>query len=224
MSVVIEPLTLDSVEKLPRHTRKCVFWEMDPGTADAANLLDPEFEKEAWLSMVLLEWGTCGQLATVGGRPAGSALYAPPRTVPRAASFPTSPVGSDAVLLTSIRLEPLATEFDMATDLVRAVVTDLVRRGVRAVEAFGIRRDGVSGPSRVTKTPCGDEYCMIDAGFLEEFGFELVAPHARYPRFRLELDRDHEWKTDVEAALDQLLQSAALEMITGDQTTSAALR
>ena len=29
-------------------------------------LPDPEFEKEAWLSMVMLEWGSCGQVATAG--------------------------------------------------------------------------------------------------------------------------------------------------------------
>lgn len=51
---------------------------------------------------------------------------------------------------------------------------------------------------------------MIDAGFLEDTGFEVVAPHHRYPRLRLELDRDHEWKVEVEAALDRLLEAAAL--------------
>jgi hypothetical protein len=54
---------------------------------------------------------------------------------------------------------------------------------------------------------------MISADFLEDYGFEVVAPHHRYPRVRLELNRDHEWKVDVEEALDRLLQAAALEMI-----------
>ncbi|MFI2549780.1 GNAT family N-acetyltransferase, partial [Streptomyces rochei] len=44
-------------------------------------------------------------------------------------------------------------------------------------------------------------------------GFEVVAPHHRYPRLRLELNRDHEWKVDVEEALDRLLKAAALEMV-----------
>nr|WP_240945597.1 GNAT family N-acetyltransferase [Rhodococcus sp. HNM0569] len=191
---------------------------MDPSTLDdAKGFCDREFEKEAWLSMVMLEWGTCGQTATIGGKPAGSALYAPPRSVPRASTFPTSPAGADAVLLTSLRLEPIATEFDLGTDLVRAVVRDLVRRGVRALEAFGIRTDGAAtgSPDPLIRGPrgsadCGHDDCMIDASFLERFGFDLVAPHDRFPRFRLELDGGHEWKEDVESALDQLLHEAAV--------------
>jgi hypothetical protein len=41
-----------------------VYWEVDPATLRAYDhLSDPEFEKEAWLSMVMLEWGSCGQMA-----------------------------------------------------------------------------------------------------------------------------------------------------------------
>ena len=65
MSARITPLRLESFEQLPKHARRCVFWEVDPdimGRND--HLTDPEFEKEAWLSMVMLEWGSCGQVAT----------------------------------------------------------------------------------------------------------------------------------------------------------------
>jgi hypothetical protein len=35
-------------------------------------------------------------------------------------------------------------------------------------------------------------------------GFEVVAAHHRYPRWRLELGRDIGWKADGEAALEKL--------------------
>lgn len=58
MSARIVPLRLDGFEQLPKHARRCVFWEVDPATVgDGQHLSDPEFEKEAWLSMVMLEWG-----------------------------------------------------------------------------------------------------------------------------------------------------------------------
>ena len=58
------PLRLEAFEQLPKHARRCVFWEVDPSTLPGEDhLADPEFEKEAWLSMVMLEWGSCGQLA-----------------------------------------------------------------------------------------------------------------------------------------------------------------
>lgn len=111
MSVRIRPLRLEGFEQLPKHARRCVFWEVDPQTLRGDSLPDPEFEKEAWLSMVMLEWGSCGQVATVDtGESDGDAdepclgyvLYAPPRAVPRAQRFPTGPVSADAVLLTSM--------------------------------------------------------------------------------------------------------------------------
>ncbi|MCJ0905539.1 GNAT family N-acetyltransferase [Rhodococcus sp. ARC_M6] len=220
----ITSLRLDGLDQLSSHARRCVFWEMDPAALHAARgFCDQEFEKEAWLSMVLLEWGSCGQVAVKDGKPLGSALYAPPRSIPRAQMFPTSPVGSDAVLLTSLRLEPSGEEESLGPALIAAVVNDLVRRGVRALEAFGIRGEpqrqfeGVA--SATAALECSPEECMISADFLEDCGFEVVAPHHRYPRLRLELNRDHEWKVDVEEALDRLLQSAALEMIQAGELT-----
>ena len=64
MAARITPLRLEAFEQLPKHARRCVYWEVDPLTVGAeGHLSDPEFEKEAWLSMVMLEWGSCGQLA-----------------------------------------------------------------------------------------------------------------------------------------------------------------
>src|SRR5215475_13361392 len=64
VSARITPLRLEAFEQLPKHARRCVFWEVDPSTPGREeHLTDPEFEKEAWLSMVMLEWGSCGQMA-----------------------------------------------------------------------------------------------------------------------------------------------------------------
>ncbi|UAK33961.1 GNAT family N-acetyltransferase [Nocardia asteroides] len=232
MSTSVTALTLGGLEKLPAHARRCVFWEMDPAVAeDSRNFSDPVFEKEAWLSTVLLEWGSCGQVANVDGNVAGCALYAPPSAVPRATLFPTSPVSPDAVLLTTLRTESPYQDADVAHLLIQAVVADLVRRGVRALEAFGIRTEPssqalserfgsmtllerivapIKGASASAATECSPEGCMIEADFLEDVGFEVVAPHHRFPRLRLELDSDHGWKEDVERALDQLLAAASM--------------
>ncbi|MGB0437744.1 MAG: acetyltransferase, partial [Mycobacterium sp.] len=100
MATRITPLRLEAFEQLPKHARRCVYWEVDPPTVGTDDhLSDPEFEKEAWLSMVMLQWGSCGQLAveecrdrTEGSDPGleptdepclGYAFYAPPRVVPR---------------------------------------------------------------------------------------------------------------------------------------------
>ena len=151
MSVSVTRLELGSFASLPHHTRKCVFWEVEPvaqtsrGTAPGPGDLEPyesEFDKEAWISGLLLDWGACGQVAIESSTNTviGTAFYAPPNRVPRSQHFPTSPVSHDAVLLTSIRTEPGHDE--VATILLDAVLGDLIRRGVRAVESFGLVRNG----------------------------------------------------------------------------------
>lgn len=235
MSVRIRPLRLEGFEQLPKHARRCVFWEVDPQTLDGEDYLpDPEFEKEAWLSMVMLEWGSCGQVATPVTDGAddddepclGYVLYAPPRAVPRAHRFPTGPVSADAVLLTSMGVEPGQPE-GLNSLLIGQVVSELVRRGVRALEAFGrtaeaaelhdaaARAGGVDpdlAPAIHALGDCSFDLCMIDADFLLQAGFTIVSPHRYFPRLRLELDKGLGWKAEVEAALERLLESTRLEI------------
>ncbi|MCH9721500.1 MAG: acetyltransferase [Actinomycetia bacterium] len=230
MSVRIRPLRLAGFEQLPKHARQCVFWEVDPETLRGDSLPDPEFEKEAWLSMVMLEWGSCGQIASpetadetddIDEPCIGYVLYAPPGAVPRAQRFPTGPVSADAVLLTSMGVEP-DQPASLATMLIGQVVSELVKRGVRALEAFGRTPDAVGLRDNTTLDPeltpaiealgdCSFEVCMIDAEFLLDVGFTVVAPHRYFPRLRLELDKGLGWKAEVEAALERLLDSAQLQ-------------
>jgi len=196
-------LTLDSMTELPNDCRQCVFWELAPHTlAQAQQDGQTDWEKEAWVSNVLLEWWSCGKTITVDGVPAGYAIYAPPRSVPRAAAFPTSPVSADAVLLTALRVVDGFDGAGIGRLLVQAVVKDLTRRGVRAVEAFGD-----AGPRLdAARTPS----CVIPADFLLGVGFKTVRPHHRWPRLRLEVRSAITWKEDVEAALERLLNSVSI--------------
>jgi hypothetical protein len=62
---------------------------------------------------------------------------------------------------------------------------------------------------------CSVEQCVIDADFLIDGGFTVVAPHRYFPRLRLELEQGLSWKAGVEAALERLLASAQLEQPVG---------
>lgn len=229
MGLTITSLELDGFDRLPLHTRRCVFWEVDPdGSTDvlddafAGSLggFESEFDKEAWISGLMLEWGSCCQLAVEPStqRVVGSAFYAPPNRVPRRKRFPTGPVTADAVLLTKITVEPGFT--DAAPLLLDAVVADVIRRGVRAIEAFGytatedeladdlvslLLGGGVSGNVCAT--------CILPTGFLLDSGFEVVAADQYLPRLRLNLDGDLGWKQQVEHALAKLVisETAALQ-------------
>jgi len=227
VSVTITPLTMDGFESLPVHGRRCVFWEMEPNVIPdtlGGEPFESEFDKEVWVSMMLLEWGTCGQVAMnrKTGKVVGAAFYGPPRSVPRSALFPTSPVSADAVILSSMWVDP--GHDNAAEDLARAVIVDLTRRGVRAIEAFGIVRSERADLSEEQGTGeiLGDEticpHCMIDAEFLKESGFDVVSAHHRFPRLRLELDEDLGWKAGVESALEKLVVMAAIDVAGRERT------
>jgi len=192
-------VTLDNLGDLPRRCRGCVFWELDPVAAErAAESGDPALEKEAWVSSTLLEWGSCGKIVYVDGTPAGFVLYAPPLYVPRSLAFPTSPVSADAVLLMTAHVLPEFSGGGLGRMLVQGVAKDLVRRGVRAIEAFGDLKGEEGG-------------CMVPADYLLAVGFKTVRPHHRFPRLRLELKSALSWREDVEVALERLLGSMTPE-------------
>lgn len=146
MSRRLVSLTLDTLEDLPRPCRQCVYWELDPVSADRACAAgDPGLEKEAWVSQTLLEWGSCGKLAYVDGMPAGFVMYAPPAYVPRSMAFPTSPVSADAALLMTANVVAAFAGGGLGRMLVQGVARDLTKRGSRRS-----RRSGT--PSSVTRT------------------------------------------------------------------------
>ena len=209
----LEPLTLDTLPDLPTRCRACVFWELDPVAADRAQRTgDTEFEKEAWVSAALLEWGSVGRIAYVDDVPAGYVMYAPPHLVPRAAAFPTSPVSADAVLLMSGRVVDDFTGMGLGRMLVQGVAKDLTRRGVRAMEAFGLEPRGSTTDSGRYGAAAG---CVLPADFLRSVGFATVRPHHRHPRLRLDLRTTLSWREDVEQAIERLLGSVRAPVLTG---------
>lgn len=203
MSLRLANITLDNLDDLPRRCRRCVFWELDPVQRERAEEAgDTALEKEAWISTVLLEWGSCGKIAYVDGVAAGHVLYAPPAWVPRSVAFPSSPVSPDAVLLATSFVRPEFAGAGLGRMLVQGVAKDLRLRGIRAVEAFGDLAWRQPG-------------CVVPAEHLLAVGFKTVRPHPRFPRLRLELRTTLSWREDVEYALERLL---------GGMTPEPALR
>jgi GNAT superfamily N-acetyltransferase len=204
-------VTLDNLADLPTRCRTCVYWELDPVAGERAQECgDAALEKEAWLSDTLLEWGSCGLLAYVDGVPAGYVLYAPPAYVPRSVAFPTSPVSADAVLLMTARIMPDFAGGGLGRMLVQGVAREVVRRGIRAIEAFG--RSGDGNP---VEAQGADHRCLLPADYLLAVGFKTVRPHPRTPRLRLDVKTTVTWKEDVEYALDRLLSSMQAPVLSG---------
>ncbi|MEO7059884.1 MAG: GNAT family N-acetyltransferase [Lapillicoccus sp.] len=185
----ILPLTLDRLGDLPPNCAACVFWELDPA-ASIRGRDCPRDDKEGWLTTTLLEWGSPGRVAYVDGHPAGYLTFAPPHLVPREIAFPTSPVSADAVVLMTARIDRRYAGQGLGRVLVQAAAKDALRRGVRALEAYGS-----TGPARE---------CVLPSDFLRAVGFRTARDHLAYPRMRLDLRTVLRWRSEVEQAVERL--------------------
>lgn len=200
MSRTAVRLTLDNLDALSAPCRSCLFWECDPVRRERVQ--DPSGEKEAWVSEVLREWGSCGRVAIVDDQLVGHVVYAPAGFVPGSAGFATSPVSVDAVLLTTVHVDPVARGGGVGRMLVRAMARDLVDRDVRAVEAFGHRGPLAAPPGARLGS---QDRCTVPADFLSGVGFRTQRAHPVTPRMRMDLRTALPWRSEVEAALERLV-------------------
>jgi GNAT superfamily N-acetyltransferase len=184
-------LTVDQLAELPDPVRSCLFWELGP--VDRARLDDAEriAEKEAWVSTVLRDWGSCGRVVRVDGRTVGHILYAPAARLPGTAALPTAPGSPDAVVAATAWIDPAMRGGGLGRLLVQAMAADLVERGHTAIEAYGDTRGRANG-------------CVLPSEFLGSVGFKTQRAHPTTPRMRMELRTALSWKDEVEAALDRI--------------------
>jgi len=191
------PLTLDLLARIDAPCRQCVFWELDPVRRERLDPEEARAEKEAWISEVLREWGSCGRVLMVDGEPRGYVVYAPAAYVPGAASYPTAPVSADAVLLTTAWVDPAYDGVGMGRLLIQGMARDLICRqdeGIRAVEAFA--RTGRGGATGA---------CALPADFLARVGFKTHRAHPRTPRMRMDLRSTVTWRDELGAAWERLV-------------------
>lgn len=206
-------LTLDRLQDLPDPCVSCIFWELDPAlAAESMAGGEPGLDKESWLSSALLEWGSVGQIVYVDGVPAGYITYAPPYLVPRATAFPTAPVAADAVMLMATRVVPDFAGQGLGRVLIQGAAKDVMRRGIRAVEAFGYLGE-LDSPKAA---------CVIPAKFLTAVGFKTVREHRTYPRLRLDLRTALTWREDMEAAVERLLAAVRSPSLSQGRRASGA--
>jgi len=199
MSRRISRLTLDRFAELDAPCRTCLFWELDPVRRARVEPGEEAGEKEAWLSEVLREWGSCGRMAMVDDVPVGYLIYAPAAFVPGAGAFPTAPVSPDAVLLTTAWVHPSHRGGGLGRMLVQGMARDLIERGgVKAVEAFGAQ-------GKYIDMSIKKHQCAAPARFLARVGFKTHRAHPTAPRLRMELKSAVSWRDEVEVALERLI-------------------
>jgi GNAT superfamily N-acetyltransferase len=197
MSRRLVRLTQDTLADLPDPVRAHVLWEVDP--VRRRQLVDgpaheAEEEKAAWVSQVLLEWGSCGRVAYVDDVVAGFVQFAPPSYFPGTSSFATAPVSEDAVQLATVAVFDDYAGMGLGRVLLQTMARDLVKRGgIKAVEAIG-------------STSAREERCgPVPVEFLQRVGFRTARAHATHPRMRLDLRTALTWREEVGTAWERLI-------------------
>ncbi len=196
MSRRLVRLTQDTLADLPAPVRSHLLWEVDPVRRRQLAEGPPaeaEAEKAAWVSQVLLEWGSCGRVAYVDDVVAGFVQFAPPAYFPGTMSFATAPVSEDAVQLATVAVFDEYAGAGLGRVLLQVMARDLVKRGgIKAVEAIG------SSSSR--NDPCGP----VPVEFLQRVGFRTARAHPTNPRMRLDLRTALTWREEVGTAWERL--------------------
>lgn len=198
-------LTVDTLAALPGPSRSCLFWELDPVRREEVRSgrgRPPAVEKEAWLSEVLREWGSCGRSVVLDEGPVGYVIYVPAAFAAGSAGLPTAPVGQDAVLMTMAWIDPRYRRAGLGRLLIQGMARDLASRGnISAVEAFGHTQAGRAG----LPTPECPQRCVVPEPWLARVGFKTQRAHGTTPRMRMDLRTTLRWRDEVEAALDRLV-------------------
>lgn len=211
----VSPLSPETISRIHPQAGRSIFWELDPETAAVVQSSgDPTFEKEAWLTTTLLEYGSCGFSLerSTHERAVATVLYCSREHAPGAVQLPTAPVSEDAEVLTSLFIDPGFAGIGLESLLLDAAIMSLVEREVPAVEAFGWRTDffARADVDELLEGPIGTvlrsatEIGLMTVSVLESAGFQVVADHPVLPRLRLELPPQHALLSA--AAMEQLLE------------------
>ncbi|APT93554.1 hypothetical protein CPHO_12380 [Corynebacterium phocae] len=185
----VQPVT-EGVKVHPLAARS-VFWEIKTTVAD------PAFEKEAWVTRALVEFGECG--FTI--QDSATVYFCSPELAQGAAKLPTAPVAEDAAVITSLFADPGHPGLEAI--VLDAAVMNLVARDFTAVEAFGYRDFAQARKLLGEKPP---RIGLMPVETLEAAGFRVVRDHPITPRLRMELPPPFELLTV--AAMDDLLARA----------------
>lgn len=202
MAAKLYPVIQEHLAFVHPGAARSIFWEIDSATArEIERAGDPGFEKEAWLTTTILNYGCCGySIATPHPDDPGlpvkvlaTVLYCGRDDAPGSTQLPTAPVSEDAELISSLFIEPEHAGDGMAAVLLDAAIMELVRKDVSAVEAFGLREDHHLDPDSPRAETVQDivgrreQIGLLPEPVLESAGFEVVRDHPVLPRLRLEL-------------------------------------
>ncbi len=130
-------------------------------------------KKLAWLQHVQINFGDCGILLYMNDKAVAYAEYAPVKFLPNTINYPIPPTPDAVIIACLFVFEAAFRGQGFGTVLLNAVIEDLEKRGVRAIEAI-TRKGSANNPAG----PC--ELYLKN-------GFSIYKDDLEFPLVRLEL-------------------------------------
>ena len=195
---MLVPLTLHS--KMHPRAATSMFWE------SARDVEDPGFEKAAWISSTLLNFGPCG----FSIRTDATVIYCAAQDAPGVAKLPTGPVSSDAAIITSLFVTSQRAGRGLESVLLDTAIMDLVEREFDAVEAFGYHDMGENADDDIFYDPSdsGGHTSSIEELFSSDSSTFFADVNFEIARHFLGTRPDHIGLLPV-----SVLQSAGFEIV-----------
>ncbi|MBY5161241.1 GNAT family N-acetyltransferase [Salsipaludibacter albus] len=193
MSRRVVHLTGDVWERLDVPCRGCLFWQFgEPGPAerDDDGAEAARVRKQAWTTALLHAGTPAGRAVLVDGQPVGFVEFAPAGELATRRP-PVPPTDHDALVLTTMWVDPAHRTNGIGRLLVREAVRAAIERGHGEVQAHADRR-------------WRPDTCLLPITWLLHEGFQVAREHPRYPLLHLEVARTVRWADSLEQAVEEV--------------------
>ncbi|MHB8840472.1 MAG: GNAT family N-acetyltransferase [Candidatus Aquicultor sp.] len=181
----IVPVTPKTLLRSGLECSSCTRWEGLPAETDPGRAHEAKSDR---MRRLIRECGACGKMIYVDNEALAYAQYGPARFFPGAQRFST-PVSDDAYLLTCLYVRSYARGRGLGRVLLQSVEASLIKRKVKAVEAFATR---------------DEKHALGPIEFYLQNGFYIVRDDPQFPLMRLELKALVGWQINIQFALDGL--------------------
>ena len=186
MDIKIEPLTTQNFKDLPDFRlfpyscRYCAFWE-SPEFNDLTPGHTAEKLKREWIEHASREFGNCGFILRVDGKPAGFAQYAPSRFFAAVSKYRAGKLSEDAIFLACLYIARRELRGKgIGNRFFEKVESDLKKRGYAAIETFAQTVEAAANGNV-------EDWYVGPAGFFIKKGFTVKSEKGGIALLRKEL-------------------------------------
>ncbi|MDO8886850.1 GNAT family N-acetyltransferase [Candidatus Oleimmundimicrobium sp.] len=173
-----------NLKDIPEPCRSCSYWESsfsDKKTSSGSL-------KKEWFAAVSRNFGDCGKLIYVNGRPVAYSQYAPPFYFSKIKNYTAAPLSGDAIFLSCLFVAPAYRGKGYGKDILIEIVKSLSKKGFKALETFGNK--GSKG-----KPSASYEFYLKN-------GFYVIRDNEKFPLMRLDFKSVVSWQEGFEVLLE----------------------